>query len=174
MSTGGRPPPPPSDVEAILHGSDAALEVVQAGNIRAMRDIVAMLREADAVQRLQFGSDTPSGTGVIPLSLLRVMAYACALGGLAPAHAVACASGQTAARYGLECGVVAVDRAADLVVLDSPVGSAATDALGALAVGDTPAVAAVVTDGVVRLTRSRVTPPPQRPSTRSPRISLRS
>ncbi len=171
---GGPTAPPAGTVERIMEGTHAALEVVQAGNIRALRDVVALVRKENALHRLQFGSDTPSGTGVIPLSLLRVMAYACALGGLAPPQAVACASGQTAARYGLESGVVARGRTADLVILDSPVGSAATDALEALALGDTPAVAAVVTDGTVRLTRSRVTPPPQRRSTLSSRITSRS
>lgn len=170
---GGPTAPSPGDVETILDGSGAALEVVQAGNIRALRDTVMHVRDAEALSRLQFGSDTPSGTGVIPLSLLRVMAYACALGGLSPAEAVACGSGQTGARYGLDVGVVAPGRPGDVVVLDSPVGSTAPDALAALAIGDTPAVAAVVTDGRVRLDRSRVTPPPRRTVAMRPRVGAR-
>ena len=151
-----------AEIEAILEGTSAAIEVVQAGNIRALRDIVAMLIERDAVGRLQIGTDTPSGTGVIPLGILRTIAYCCALGGLDPACAVAAATGSTARRYGLEAGRIAVGAPADLVVLDAPVGGTTGTALDALAAGDTPGVAGVFVDGQLILSKSRVSPPPLR------------
>jgi enamidase len=150
------------EIEAILDGTDAAIEVVQAGNIRALRDIVAMLIRRDAVSRLQIGTDTPSGTGVVPLGMLRTIAYCCALGGLHPELAICAATGLTAARYRLDAGWLAPGRAGDLIVIDAPVGGTTRTALDALAVGDTPGIAAVVIDGEVQLARSRVTPPPLR------------
>ncbi|HEX6843656.1 MAG TPA: amidohydrolase family protein, partial [Actinomycetota bacterium] len=80
-----------------------------------------------------------------------------------PEAAVAAATGNTAALHGLATGMIAEGREADLVVVDAPLGSQADDALGALAIGDTLAVAAVAIDGVVRVRKSRNTPPPVRP-----------
>ncbi len=159
---GGPTAPPHDDVVAILEGSGAAVEVVQAGNTRALRDVVREVVARDAVHRLQIGSDTPSGTGVVPLAILRVLAYCAALADLPPELAIAAATGGTADRYGLTTGAIEVGREADLVVLDAPRGSSASTALDALRHGDVPAVCAVVIDGAVHVTRSRVSPPPQR------------
>lgn len=150
------------EIEAILDGTSAAIEVVQAGNIRALRDVVAMLIRRDAVSRLQIGTDTPSGTGVVPLGMLRTIAYSCALAGLDPAIAICAATGLTAARYRLDAGWLAPGRAGDIIVIDAPVGGTTRTALDALATGDTPGIAAVIVDGEVQLARSRVTPPPLR------------
>jgi enamidase len=51
---------------------------------------------------------------------------------------------------------------ADFVLLDAPMASSADSALEAISIGDLPAVSAVVTDGVLRVLRSRNTPPPER------------
>jgi enamidase len=161
-TNGGPTARPLDEIEQILDGTQAAIEVVQAGNIRALRDIVSLLRRRDAVDRLQIGTDTPSGTGVIPLGMLRTIAYCCALGGLDPDLAICAATGQTAARYNLESGRVAAGAPGDIVVLDAPVGGTTTTALDALAIGDVPGVAMVVVDGEVQIATSRVTPPPIR------------
>jgi enamidase len=159
-TNGGPTPRPLAEIEQILDGTQAAIEVVQAGNIRALRDIVALLRSRDSVDRLQIGTDTPSGTGVIPLGMLRTIAYCCALGGLEPDLAICAATGQTAARYNLESGRVAVGAPGDIVVLHAPAGGTTTTALDALATGDVPGVAMVVVDGEVQITKSRMSPPP--------------
>ena len=150
------------EIEMILDGTEAAIEVVQAGNVRALRDIVTMLRERDAVDRLQIGTDTPSGTGVVPLGVLRTIAYCSALAGLDADLALCAATGSTARRYGLDRGRLEPGLAGDLIVIDAPVGGTTTTALDALTVGDTPGVACVIVDGEVQLTKSRVTPPPVR------------
>jgi enamidase len=159
---GGPTAPPHEDILRIIHETEAAIEVVQAGNIRVLQTIVQELTRRDLLHRLQIGTDTPSGTGVIPLGMLRTAAYCCALGGLAGEVALAAASGQTAARYRLNTGVLAAGHEADVVVLDSPRGSTADTALSALALGDTPAVAAVLIDGVIRAYPSRNSPPAKR------------
>jgi enamidase len=165
-TNGGPTARPLTEIEQILDGTHAAIEVVQAGNIRALRDIVSLLRSRDAVDRLQIGTDTPSGTGVIPLGMLRTIAYCCALGGLDPDLAICAATGRTAARYKLDSGRIAIDAPGDVVVLDAPVGGTASTALDALAIGDTPGIAMVVVDGEIQIAKSRVTPPPIRSITR--------
>ncbi|MFF4776405.1 amidohydrolase family protein [Microtetraspora fusca] len=157
---GGPTAPSHDDVVRIIEETDAAIEIVQAGNTRALRDVVRELMRRDLVDRLQIGSDTPSGTGVIPVGILRTMAYASALAGLEPELAVCAATGSTARRYRRNTGIIEPGREADLVFLSTPRGSAAPTALEALRAGDIPAVCGVIIDGVVRVTASRVTPPP--------------
>jgi enamidase len=161
-TNGGPTARPLHEIEQILDGTNAAIEVVQAGNTRALRDIVALLLERDAVARLQIGTDTPSGTGVIPLGMLRTIAYCCALGGLEPDIAICAATGQTAARYKLEQGRIALGAPGDVGVLDAPIGGTTTTALDALAHGDVPGIAMVAVDGEIQIQKSRVSPPPIR------------
>jgi enamidase len=90
------------------------------------------------------------------------MASMASLGGIEPELAVAAATGNTAQLHGLNRGEIEVGREADLVVVDTPLGSQAKDALGALAIGDTLAVAIAMIDGEVLFTKSRNTPPTTR------------
>lgn len=144
----------------VEHGHDIALQLVQAGNLRSAIDIAVRALAIGHLHRILIATDTPTGTGVIPLGMLRSMAELASLGPMTPEQVITAATGNVADVYGLEAGRLAVGRPADLVVLDAPVGSSAPDAYGALLVGDIPAVACVITDGVVRVTRSRNTPPP--------------
>jgi enamidase len=131
---------------------------VQAGNLRSALEIVDLVKTAGAEQRVILGSDTPTGTGVMPLGVLKTMAELSSLGGLAGEVVWAWASGTTAQVYDLEGGIVAPGRAADLVVADAPWGSQATDAVGALEIGDIPGISAVLIDGEIRALTSRNTP----------------
>jgi enamidase len=160
---GGPTALPRADVDKIAAGSDAALEVVQCGNVRALVDVIDVAASHNALSRVIVGTDMPSGTGVIPLGILRTVSWIAALTDISPPEAVAMATGNTAARFNLPRGRIAVGLDADLVVVDAPKGSTASTATEALAVGDTPAVAAVVIDGEVRIAGSRNTPPAQRP-----------
>jgi len=95
--------------------------------------------------------------------MLRAVSWVASLGGIDPALAVAAATGNVAALHSLSTGIVEVGREADLLVMDTPLGSQADDALSAFAIGDTPAVASAIIDGTPRFTKSRNTPPPVRP-----------
>jgi enamidase len=159
---GGPTAPPIEDVDRILTESSVAIEVVQCGNVRALTEVVQLAERQAALGRLLVGTDMPSGTGVIPLGVLRTLSWVAALGGIAPERAVAFATGNTARVYDLDVGEIAPGRAGDVLIADAPRGSQAQDALEALAIGDTPAVAAVLIDGEVCVYGSRNSPPPTR------------
>lgn len=151
-----------ADVEQVLDQTDAFVEIVHNGNVRAARDVAAMVAERGALDRLVLGTDSPAGTGVTPLGILRTMSWICSLGGLSGPVATAVASGNATGARRVPGGVIAVGEPADLVVGDAPDGSQADDFCGALEVGDTPAVAGVFIDGGLVVTKSRNTPPPRR------------
>lgn len=158
---GGTTPMSDTDIDRVID-TDMAIEIVHCGNGRAAIVAVRRAAELDALGRVIIGNDAPSGTGVIPLGILRVMAHLASLGGVAPEIAVAMATGNTARVHGLDVGVLAPGRAADIVLVDAPVGSQASSALDALRLGDLPGVSMVLIDGAVMIGRSRNTPPAAR------------
>jgi len=162
-TNGGPTALPLGDVVRIFDETTARIEIVHNGNVRAAGEVAALAADRGELDRVVLGTDSPAGSGAQPLGILRVMSWVAALGGVAPEAVVAMATGNTAALHDLEVGVISPGRPADLAVVDAPLGSQAADAFGALAIGDTLAVAAAVIDGSVRYTKSRNTPPPQRP-----------
>ena len=156
---GGPTSLPISDVERILNETAARVELVHNGNMATLGPMAALVAERGELHRLVVGTDCPAGSGVQPLGILRVLAAISSLGGVAPELSVCTATGNVAALHGLNRGVVAPGREADLLVVDAPLGSQADDALGALAIGDTLAVAVAVIDGVIAFQKSRNTPP---------------
>ncbi|KAA3646709.1 MAG: Enamidase [Chloroflexi bacterium] len=157
---GGPTAAPIQEVERIIAESEIALEVVQCGNMLALQNIAQMAHDQNVLDRMVLGTDMPSGTGVMPLGMLRTVASAASFSDISAQQAIAMASGNTAKVYELNRGVIAVGQEADLLLIDTPVGSPATDALGALEIGDLPGVAAVIIDGAVKVNVSRNTPPP--------------
>jgi enamidase len=149
-------------VARLVRESDMTLQIVQAGNLRSALHILRLAREAGVLRRVCLASDTPTGTGVMPMGVIKTVCEMASLGGLPPAEAIALATGNNAAAFRLSTGTIAVGQPADLVVCDAPVGSAAGDALGAVARGDIPGISCVVIDGEVRVGRSRNTPLAQR------------
>lgn len=167
---GGPTALPRAGVEAIVRETDMVLQLVQAGNLRSALEIVRLARELGALDRVIIGSDTPTGTGVIPLALLKTVAELSSLAPIEPATAWALATGNNARVYRLSSGKVQVGAPADLVVMDAPWGSSADDALSALSLGDIPGISAVVIGGIVRTLRSRNTPLAARLATVTPPI----
>jgi enamidase len=157
-ANGGPTSLPDSDIEALLCESDMALQVVQAGNLRAALDIVRRVVDRDELHRLVIGSDTPSGFGVMPLAVLKTVLELSSLGGLDPAVAWALATGNNSDVWDLPEGRIRVGAPADLVALAAPAGSHAHSASDALRIGDVPAVTVVVTGGVVRALPGQNTP----------------
>jgi enamidase len=162
-TNGGPTALPLHDVERILEETEARVEIVHNGNVKAAGEVAALVAKRGELHRLVLGTDSPAGSGVQPLGMLRVVSWVSALGGVEPERAVAAATGNVAAMHGLNVGVLEPGREADLLVVDAPLGSQAHDALGAFAIGDTPAVATAIIDGKPRFSKSRNTPPPVRP-----------
>jgi enamidase len=147
-----------SGLRTIVRETDMALQIVQAGNLRSALFILALAREAGVLGRMCVASDTPTGTGVMPMGVLKSVCELASLGDLPPETAIALATGNNARVFRLTTGIIAVGRPADLVVCDAPAASMATDALTAIARGDIPGISAVIIDGEVRVGRSRNTP----------------
>src|SRR5262249_6246200 len=152
---------PDEDLPRVVE-SGIALQICQAGNLRSALKVVALARERGALARVLVASDTPTGTGVMPLAVIKSVVELASLGEIAAPIALCFATGNVAHAYGLEAGIVREGAPADLILLDAPIASVAADAVAAIERGDIPAVGCVVTDGVVRIIRSRNTPPPNR------------
>ena len=139
-----------------------ALEIVHCGNGKTALHTLARATDARALHRIIIGNDAPSGTGVVPLGILRVIAHLASLGGVAPELAICMATGNTARVYGLPVGQIAPGREADCCLVDAPVGSVGRTALEALRAGDLFGISMVLIDGQIRIGRSRNTPPAAR------------
>ncbi len=133
------------------------VEVVQAGGVKKMLRVVNRLLEKNALHRLLIGTDTPTGYGVAPLGILKTIGDICSLADVSPERVWAVASGQGARAFGVEGNTVEIGAAADLVVIDASLGSCEENATAALAEGEFPGVAVVLTDGQVRVNGSLCT-----------------
>jgi len=159
---GGPTAIPLVEVDKLIDETGLPLEMVQCGNPKVMDYAVRRLAANGGLARVIIGNDAPSGTGVIPLGILKTLTQIASLSDIPPEVAIAMATGNTARVYGLNTGVIAPGREADLILLDAPMGSVGTTALEAMAAGDLPAVAMVIVDGQLRVNKSRNTPPPKR------------
>src|SRR6476659_1248463 len=90
---------------------------------------------------------------------LRTALLCATLASIAPELCIAAATGSNARVYGLDSGLLAAGKAADVVLLDAPDGGTQDNALAAIKNGDLAAVGAVITGGRPRFVgRSRNTP----------------
>jgi enamidase len=150
---------PDRDFERIIVESDMALQICTAGNLRTALLCAALAERHGAFARVLIATDTPTGSGVMPLGMLYTVAHLASLGGIAPERAIAAATGSNARVYRLDTGVLATGRAADIALIDAPDGGTQTTALDAIRNGDIAAVGAVIAGGVPRFVgRSRNTP----------------
>jgi enamidase len=150
------------EAKRLVTDTDFALEMVHCGNPRIMVEAANLCVEHKALERIIIGNDAPSGTGVIPLGILRVIAHLASLSAIKPEEALCMATGNTARIHKLPRGLIAKGLEADLVIMDAPMGSVGEDTLSALEAGDVPAVSMVLVDGEIVVTKSRNTPPPVR------------
>jgi enamidase len=127
--------------------------------LRTLLLVADLAVKAGCFHRLLIATDTPTGSGIMPLGMFYTITHLASLGGMPVEMAIAAATGNNAAVYRLNSGVIAPGRDADVLLIDACAGGAKDDALSALANGDIPAVSAVFTDGVPRFVgRSRNTP----------------
>jgi enamidase len=159
---GGPTSIPADEAKRVIEKSDSAIEIVHCGNPKSAMEVTNFLKEKGALSRLIIGNDAPSGTGVIPLGIWRMINFISALCDIPAEIAVCCATGNTKNVFSLGQGIVKAGEAAELQIIDAPMGSAGADAKSAIEVGDIPGVAAVLVDGVIKAQVSRNTPPPVR------------
>lgn len=150
------------EVKKLVTETEFALEIVHCGNPKVAVEAANMCVQANALDRVIIGNDAPSGTGVIPLGILRVISHLASLADIKAEEAICMATGNTARVHKLDRGTIAAGMAADLVIMDAPMGSVGADALAAIDAGDVPAVSMVLVDGAIVVTKSRNTPPPNR------------
>jgi enamidase len=160
---GGPVAMPDEHYPRLIHESQIAMQVVTAGNLRTTLMIGDLCRKANQFDRFLIATDTPTGSGIMPLGMLYMITYLASLSDMPVEWAIAAATGNNARVYRLNSGFLRTGCDADVVVLDACLGGSKKNALDALRNGDIPAVAAVVTDGVPRFVgRSRNTPAPMK------------
>lgn len=156
---GGPTAMPEAGFARLVNESDIALQICTAGNLRTALLTARLLDDAGQPERLLIATDTPTGSGIMPLGMLYTISHLASLGGMPPERAIAAATGNNARVYGLDAGFLQVGKQADVVLIDACAGGSQPDALSGLRNGDVPAVAAVITAGVPRFVgRSRNTP----------------
>src|SRR5262245_36772553 len=161
--SGGPIPMSDADLDRVIDETTFALEICSSGNYGSTKRAVERMRQKGQLARLTLGTDTPGGTGVIPRGMLRNICYIASVCGVPSAEAVAVATGNPAKAPGLDVGIVAPGRPADIVICGPVEGSAGTSIADAIAHGDLPGIAYVLAYGALVVSgRSRQTPPPKR------------
>lgn len=160
---GGPIPPSEADVKRVIDESECYLEVAYCGNAGLAVKTVEWAAQGGCLERIILGSDTPSGTGVTPRAMLRIMAIAATAPSVRPEQALCMATGSAAKAHDLDSGFVQVGKPADLVILGKIQGSVGKDSLEALRAGNLLGVSMLLIDGeLVIRDRSRQTPPPEK------------
>jgi enamidase len=159
---GGHTALPLSQIRCLCEGCSRGIEIVHNGNELAGLTALRYARELGQLGRVILGTDSPAGSGVQPLGILRMIALLSSVGDTPAETLFCCATGNTARMRDLDCGLIEIGRAADLVFMDRAQHSAGTDLLDSVRKGDLPGIGMVVIDGIVRCGRSRNTPPAER------------
>ena len=158
---GGPVAMPDADFPRIVNESQIALQICTAGNLRTALLIAKLAMEADQFDRFLIATDTPTGSGIMPLGMLYTITHLCSLMDMSVESAIAAATGNNATVYGINSGFLQPGKEADVVILDACVGGSKDNATDAIRNGDIPAVAAVITAGIPRFVgKSRNTPAP--------------
>ena len=156
---GGHTALPDNQIMALCEKSARALEIVHNGNERAGLLTLRTAKELKQMHRVIVGTDSPAGSGVQPLGILRMISLLSSLGEIPAEVAICFATGNTAKMRNLNCGLIAPGREASFVLMDKAQHSAGKNLLDSIQKGDLPGIGMVVIDGMVSTQRSRNTPP---------------
>jgi enamidase len=156
---GGPTAMPDADFERVIKESEIALQICTAGNLRTALLCARLAYQLGAFDRFIIATDTPTGSGIMPLGMLYTIAHCASLTDMPPERFICAATGSNARVYGIDSGYLAAGKSADIVLIDAPDGGTQKTALTAIKHGDIAAIGAVVTAGVPRFVgRSRNTP----------------
>ncbi len=162
---GGHTALPLDQIRCLCEGCSRSVELVHNGNELAALFAMRTTFELNQQERIILGTDSPAGSGVQPLGILRMISLLCSLGEIAPEIVFCFATGNTARQRELDCGLIEPGRAADFVIMDRAQHSSGSDILDSIKKGDLPGISMVVIDGQIRCRRSRNTPPAERLAT---------
>jgi enamidase len=156
---GGHTALPDDQIIALCEQSPRALEIVHNGNEKAALLTLRTAKELKKLDRVILGTDSPAGSGVQPLGILRMISMLSSLADVPADVAVCFATGNTARIRNLDCGLIEPGRAATLVMIDRAQHSPGKTVLESIQRGDLPGIGMVIIDGLVSAQRSRNTPP---------------
>ena len=156
---GGHTALPDNQITALCESSTRALEIVHNGNERAGLLALRTAMELKQLHRVILGTDSPAGSGVQPLGMVRMIALLSSLGEIPAEVAICLATGNTAKMRNLDCGLIAPGREASFVLMDKAQHSAGKNLLDSIQKGDLPGISMIIIDGVISAHRSRNTPP---------------
>lgn len=159
---GGHTALPDDQIVSLCERSSRALEIVHNGNEKAALLALRTASELKKLGQVILGTDSPAGSGVQPLGILRVIAMLSSLGDVPAEVAVCFATGNTAKIRELDCGMVEVGRDATFVMVDKAQHSSGKTVLESMQRGDLPGIGMVIIDGAVSAQRSRNTPPAEK------------
>src|SRR5215469_14757789 len=159
---GGHTALPLDQIRCLCEQCKRAIEIVHNGNEKAALFALHTARELGELRRVILGTDSPAGSGVQPLGILRLIALLSSLGQVPAEQAFCFATGNTARMRKLASGLIETGRPADFILIDKAQHSAGKDLLESIRLGDLPGVGMVVIDGQMRIGRSRNTPPAER------------
>jgi enamidase len=156
---GGHTALPDDQITALCERSSRALEIVHNGNERAALLTLRTAIELKQLERVILGTDSPAGSGVQPLGIVRMISMLSSLGEIPAEVAICLATGNTAKIRKLDSGLIAPAREASFVLMDKAEHSAGRNLLDSIQKGDLPGIAMVIIDGAISAHRSRNTPP---------------
>jgi enamidase len=159
---GGHTALPLDQIRCLCEQCKRAIEIVHNGNEKAALFALHTARELGELHRVILGTDSPAGSGVQPLGILRMIAMLSSLGEVPAEQAFCFATGNTSRMRKLDSGLIELGRPADFALIDKAQHSAGKDLLDSVRLGDLPGVGMVVIDGLVRIGRSRNTPPAEK------------
>jgi enamidase len=156
---GGHTSLPYQQVCRLCEKSSRAIEIVHNGNEK-----IGILTARHAVElkcphRVILGTDSPAGSGVQPLGMLRMIALISSMADIPAEIAFGFATGNISRMRKLAQGLIEVGRPADFVFMDKAQHSAGKNLLASVELGDLPGIGMVMIDGLIRCYRSRNTPP---------------
>jgi enamidase len=156
---GGHTALPDDQIVTLCEQSPRALEIVHNGNEKAALLTLRTARELNKLDRVILGTDSPAGSGVQPLGILRLISLLSSFADVPAEIAICFATGNTARIRNLDCGLIEPGRAATFVMIDRAQHSPGKTVLESIQRGDLPGIGMVIIDGVVSTQRSRNTPP---------------
>jgi enamidase len=159
---GGHTALPLAQITCLCERCERAIEIVHNGNEFAGLHALRIAKELKQLHRVILGTDSPAGSGVQPLGILRMIALLSSVGETPAEQAFCFATGNTAKLRDLNCGLIQIGKAADYVLMDKAQHSSGTNLLDSVRKGDLPGIGMVVIDGLIRIGRSRNTPPAEK------------